>query len=266
MPYGTLKVDTVVYTSGGVDATTTISGLANGTFPSIVSSGTISGATITGNSGQFTTFTAVTGIFTNTLSGATVTGNTGNFTTFTANGGNFTSVTGTTVTGTTANFVSGVFTTRVSGATVTGTSFGVGTGGIVFADGTTQSGAVSTANFATLTGAQTFTGGQRGAVVTVAYATGIALNLSTGNNFQITLTGNTTLQNPTNLVSGQAGVVTIIQGSSGNTMAFATGWQYPGGSGSVPSLTTTSGAIDLLVYYTKDTSSVAYRLVQNVRA
>lgn len=122
MAYGTLKVDTIIYTSGGVDTTTTVSGLANGNFPNIISSGTISGATITGDVGDFTTITAVTGIFTTTLSGATVTGDTGSFTTLTANGGNFTSVTGTTVTGTTANFVTGVFTTEVSSATFTGTT------------------------------------------------------------------------------------------------------------------------------------------------
>jgi hypothetical protein len=68
------------------------------------------------------------------------------------------------------------------------------------------------------------------------------------------------------LVSGQAGIVTIIQGSSGNTMSFATGWQYPGGSGNTPSLTSSSGAVDLLVYYVKDTASVAYRLVQDIKA
>lgn len=334
MSYGTLKVDNITYTNAGVDASTSVSGLVQGQFPNLTITGTISGATITGNTGNFTTITAVTGIFTSTLSGATttgvtanfqsgvfttqisgatvagpthtgttanfvsgvfttrisgatVTGDSGQFTNITGGGAAFTSVTGTTITGTTvnadsanftnsvtgvtftgttANLSSGVFTTRVSGATVTGTAFGVGTGGITFSDGTTQTGAVSTANLATLTGAQTFTGGQRGSVVTVAYATGIALNLSSGNNFQITLTGNTTLQNPTNLVSGQAGVVTIIQGSASNTMAFATGWQYPGGSGSVPTVTATSGAVDLLVYYVKDTSSVAYRLVQNVKA
>lgn len=169
------------------------------------------------------------------------------------------------VTGTVSGAVI-VGSTTVSGATLTGTTLGLGTGGILFANGTTQTGAIDTSTFATVTGAQTFTGGQRGSVVTVAYATGIQLNLGSGNNFQITLTGNTTLQNPTGLVSGQAGIVTIIQGSASNTMAFATGWQYPGGSGSVPTITATSGAVDLLVYYVRNTSSVAYRLVQDIKA
>lgn len=245
MAYGTLKVDTIVYTSNGVDTTTTISGLANGTFANVTSTGTISGITITGNTGQFTTLTAATGIFTSRVSGATITGNTGQFTN---------------ITGNTAGF------TTITGITVTGTNIGVGSG-ITFPDETVQTtAAVTVANVATTTGIQTFTAAQRGAVVVVPYATGISLNFSSGNNFQITLTGNTTLQNPTNIVSGQAGVITVIQGTASNTMAFSTGWQYPGGSGSTPTITATSGAVDLLVYYTKDTSSVSYRLVQNVKA
>lgn len=144
MPYGTLKVDNITYTSAGVDVTTTISGLANGAgFSNISVTGTVSGATVTGNAGNFTTITAVTGIFTTTLSGATVSGNTGRFTnltgtaagfgtitgatvtgtagqfgTLTGNTAGFTTITGTTVTGTAANFASGGFTGTVSGTAV----------------------------------------------------------------------------------------------------------------------------------------------------
>lgn len=49
MSYGTVKVDTIIYTSGGLDATASVSGFANGNFPGIATSGTI-----TGNVGQFT--------------------------------------------------------------------------------------------------------------------------------------------------------------------------------------------------------------------
>jgi hypothetical protein len=126
MAYGTLKVDNITYTSGGSDASTTVSGLVNGNFPNIAITGTISGATITGNAGQFTTITgnsaqfttitAVTGVFTNTLSGNTVTGAIASFVNVTGGAAGFTTVTGTTVTGTTANFASGVFTSQISGA------------------------------------------------------------------------------------------------------------------------------------------------------
>jgi hypothetical protein len=119
MAYGTLKVDNITYTSGGSDASTSVSGLVQGNFPNITITGTISGTTITGDTGQFTTITAVTGIFTTTLSGNTVTGGTAGFTTITGQtvtGGaaGFTTITGQTVTGGTAGF------TTITGQTVTG--------------------------------------------------------------------------------------------------------------------------------------------------
>ena len=79
MPYGTLKVDNITFTNAGSDATTTVSGLVAGTgFANLSITGTISGATITGNTGDFTTITAVTGIFTTTLSGANINDSKGN--------------------------------------------------------------------------------------------------------------------------------------------------------------------------------------------
>jgi hypothetical protein len=115
MPYGTLKVDNITFTNAGSDATTTVSGLVAGTgFANLSITGTISGATITGNTGDFTTITAVTGIFTTTLSGATVSGDVAQFTDITGGAAGFTTVTGATVTGTIAEFVT------VSGTTVTG--------------------------------------------------------------------------------------------------------------------------------------------------
>ena len=83
MPYGILKVDTVTFTSNGVDKSVSISGLVqNPTFSgNITSTGTISGvtiqggtlvsgATVTGSAGQFSTLTAISGIFTSQISGA----------------------------------------------------------------------------------------------------------------------------------------------------------------------------------------------------
>jgi hypothetical protein len=174
MAYGTLKCDNITFTNGGIDQTVTVSGIvqsisgnitATGTIQgqTIIGTSTVSGATVTGNVGVFTTvtggsagFTTVTGTtvtgttanFVNgtfstqvsgttvrgtTVSGATVTGAIGQFTTLTGGTAGFTTVTGATVTGTTANFQSGVFTTQISGATVTGNvgSFSTITGGTV---------------------------------------------------------------------------------------------------------------------------------------
>ena len=73
-------------------------------------SATISGDLFVVGSGYFGSGISVTG----TVSGQTITGTTGQFTSVTGGTAGFTTVTGTTVTGTTANFVT------VSGTTVTG--------------------------------------------------------------------------------------------------------------------------------------------------
>jgi hypothetical protein len=287
MAYGILKADTLTYSTPTGDVSLSISGLSfqGATLISGVSgifTTSVSGATVTGNVVLGTTISGITGIFTTTLSGATITGNTLQGSNITGVSGTFTTrvsgatVTGDTVQGGNISGVSGVFTTQLSGATViasniTGTS-GTFTNRISGATITGVTGNFTTLNatsipgYAVLSGAQTFSGGQRGLVSVVNYATGIALDLATNNNFQITLTGNTTLQNPSNVVSGQAGTVTIIQGSSGNTMAFGSSWQYPGGSGSTPSLTATSGATDVLAYYVINSTKIAYRLVQDIKA
>ena len=152
MAYGSIKVDNIIFTNGGADETTTVSGIYKAITSGVTVSGTISGTTIQGQtisgvtvtgttiqgaSGTFTSLTGVTttgttanfvthngasGVFTTLLSGATVTGTTAQFTNITGGGIGATTITGTTVTGTTANFVSGVFTTQISGATVTGTT------------------------------------------------------------------------------------------------------------------------------------------------
>jgi len=46
MLYGTLKVDTIVYTASGSDTSTTISGIANGNFPSITAVGNATAAAL----------------------------------------------------------------------------------------------------------------------------------------------------------------------------------------------------------------------------
>jgi len=114
MPYGTIKVDTITFTAGGVDTNVSISGLVqNPTFSgnitttgnitgaNVIGTTTVSGATVTGTTGNFAgTITAATVVGTTTVSGATVTGNTGSFTTLT--GGVTTITSGVFATGTAA--------------------------------------------------------------------------------------------------------------------------------------------------------------------
>jgi hypothetical protein len=111
MAYGTVKVDNITFTNGGIDQTVTVSGIvqsisgnitATGTIQgqTIIGTSTVSGATVTGDAGQFTTATAATGIFTSQISGATITGNVGSFTTIT--GGTVTLTSGVFASGTAA--------------------------------------------------------------------------------------------------------------------------------------------------------------------
>ena len=252
MAYGTLKIDNITYTNAGVDASTTVSGLVQGQFPNLTITGTISGATITGNTGSFTTITAVTGIFTSTLSGATTTGITANFqsgvfttqvsgatvagpthTGTTANfvAGNFTtSITGVTVTGTTANFSSGNFTGTLSGATVTGnvgqfTNVSAGAGNFTSVTGTTVTG--TTANFVS----GNFTGTASGATVRDsignvriipqnAQTTGYTLAASDVGKHIFTVTGVTvpsgvfTVGDAISIYNNTTGNITITQGTN----------------------------------------------------
>jgi hypothetical protein len=123
MAYGTIKVDTITFTDGGVDKSVSVSGLVeNPTFTgNVTATGTISGNTVRGQTISGVTVTGTTAQFTSgtfvSLTGTTLQGTTATYTT-----GSFTSLTGTTTSGTTANFVSGVFSTQISGVTVTGTT------------------------------------------------------------------------------------------------------------------------------------------------
>ena len=64
------------------------------------------------------------------------------------------------------------------------------------------------------------TKGTIGEVITVSYASTITLDFRTANNFTVTLTGNTTFANPSNLAAGQSGILFVIQdGTGGRTAA-----------------------------------------------
>ena len=83
----------------------------------------------------------------------------------------------------------------------------------------------------------------------------VALDLSHGNNYAITMTENTTFQNPTNMVAGQEGFIVITQGSAtAYSAAFGTQWKFIGGT--LPSLTSISNGVDLLSYYVQNSGAI----------
>lgn len=108
-----------------------------------------------------------------------------------------------------------------------------------------------------------FTKGQAGSIVTLTDGATITPNFSQGNNFKVTLAGNRTLANPTNIVAGQSGVIAVSQDATGSrTLAFGTYWKFKGGT--APTLTTTANATDVIAYYCASATLVYASVVANV--
>jgi len=73
----------------------------------------------------------------------------------------------------------------------------------------------------------------------------IAVNAADSNVFTVTLAGNRTLDNPTNLVNGQTFIFRITQDATGSqTLAYGSVYRFPGGT--APTLSTAANAVDYL--------------------
>ena len=216
----------------------------------------MSGAIVTGNAGQFSNITGVSGVFTTQVSGAIITGDAGQFSNITGVSGVFTTrVSGAIITGNAGQFsnitgVSGVYTTVVSGATVTGNLISGGSGSFVLLSGTTvQAGTFTTTGDLYLVGASgtgVTVGRGNGSLASNVVLGTSGLNVTTGTgNIAIgdyTLTGN--VGGSGNIAigyfassSGGGRVQTIAIGNSALTVAtgignVAVGWlSHPGDSG-----------------------------------
>lgn len=91
----------------------------------------------------------------------------------------------------------------------------------------------------------TYTKAQGVTPVALTDATSIATDASTSNNFTVTLAGNRTLANPTNLVAGHVYNWIITQDATGSrTLAYGNLFKWPGGT--TPVLSTTGASVDLI--------------------
>jgi hypothetical protein len=100
-------------------------------------------------------------------------------------------------------------------------------------------------------------------VAALTDAATIAVDMGTANNFSVTLAGNRTLGNPTGLIAGQSGIIYITQDGTGSrTLAYSSFWDFP--DGTAPTLTTTAGAVDALVYSVRTTTAIVCTLINNV--
>ncbi len=166
-----------------------------------------------------------------------------------------------------------------AGGTVTG-ALEIGTTGSLVFEGTTADGfettlavtdptADNTITLPNATGtvpllslAQTFTAAQRGTITALTDGTTITPDFAVTNNYSVTLGGNRTLANPTNITAGQSGAIFITQDGTGSrTLAFGSYWDFP--AGTAPTLTTTANAVDLLVYTVRTTTSIQAQLIAN---
>jgi hypothetical protein len=112
--------------------------------------------------------------------------------------------------------------------------------------------------------AQSFTAAQRGSISALTDGATITPDFALANNFSVTLGGNRTLANPTNLTAGQHGVIVITQDGTGSrTLAYGSNFKFP--AGTAPTLTTTANAVDVLAYYCESASRITARLIGDTK-
>lgn len=88
---------------------------------------------------------------------------------------------------------------------------------------------------------------------TLTDATNISWNLDDAQTAKVTLSGNRTLNNPTNMQAGGTYQLRIIQDGTGNrTLSFGSAYKWP--FGIAPTLTTSSGAVDIMSCISDGTS------------
>jgi hypothetical protein len=90
-------------------------------------------------------------------------------------------------------------------------------------------------------------------VETLTYAASYTPDLNQFINGEMVLTGNLTLNNPTNAKPGQSGMVVLVQDATGSrTITYGTAWKFP--TGMVKTLSTAGSSVDVL-FYTVRTSA-----------
>lgn len=112
----------------------------------------------------------------------------------------------------------------------------------------------------------TFTGGAQVVTpVVLTDAASIATDASLSNHFTVTLGGNRTLSNPTNLVDGVILNWKVKQDSSGSrTLAYGSKFKWP--SGTAPTLTTGTAAVDYIsAQYFSDDDILVSSILKDIR-
>ena len=103
--------------------------------------------------------------------------------------------------------------------------------------------------------AQTYTAAQRGTITTLTDGATVTPDFAASNNYTLTLGGNRTIANPTNLTAGQSGSIFLVQDGTGSrTVSWGSYWDFAGGT--APTLTTTANAVDRIDYVVRSSTSI----------
>lgn len=106
-----------------------------------------------------------------------------------------------------------------------------------------------------MTPSDTIDHGVAGKITALTDAASIATDLALSNNFSVTLAGNRTLANPTNIVAGQSGSIFITQDGTGSrTLAYGSYFKFAGGT--APVLSTAASSIDRLDYVVAEATKI----------
>lgn len=98
-----------------------------------------------------------------------------------------------------------------------------------------------------------YTAQQNFALVTLADAAGIDWNLNTAQVASVTLGGNRTLNNPTNMVAGGTYLALVRQDATGSrTLSYGNAYKWVGGT--PPVLSTTANSVDILSFLSDGTN------------
>lgn len=105
------------------------------------------------------------------------------------------------------------------------------------------------------TATDTIDGTLAATITTLTDGTTITPDFSASCNFTVTLGGNRTLANPTNLVAGQSGSIFIVQDGTGSrTLSWGSYWDFAGGT--APTLSTAASSVDRIDYIVRSSTSI----------
>lgn len=106
-------------------------------------------------------------------------------------------------------------------------------------------------------------GSASGGITTLTDNTSIVIDMTSNNNFAITLGGSNTFINPTTMNPGQSGVIWISQDSGGSRApSWGSYWRFP--SNTAPTLSTAANSVDAIVYVVRNSTSITAQAILNV--